>query len=72
MVEIAVIKTLITHRNSPNPKPIKNLPAYCREEIEDVQLQAKKLTSDTIDAMLFSYRQKAEKYLTAEVAAAAS
>jgi hypothetical protein len=71
LVEIAVIKTLITHRNSPNAKPIKNLAAYCREEIEDMQLQAStKLGDKAINSMLFSYRQKAEKYLTAAEAAA--
>lgn len=65
LVEIAVIKTLITHRNSPNAKPIKNLARYCREEIEDMVLNAKKLGSKAINAMLFSHRKKAEKYLAA-------
>lgn len=67
LVEIAVVKTLITHRNSPNAKPIKNITAYCREEVEGLVVDAgTKLTSKTVDAMLFSHRKKAEKYLAVD------
>lgn len=68
LVEIGMLKTLITHRNSPNARPIRNLPNYCREEIEDMALNGKKLGSGTIDAMLFSTRKKLEpKAASAEV-----
>lgn len=57
LVEIAVIKTLIQHRNSPTAKPIRSS-RYFREEIEDMVLHSKKLGSRAIEAMLFSYRKK--------------
>jgi hypothetical protein len=68
LVEIAVIKTLIQHRQSPTARPIRST-RYFREEIEDMAFQATRaevrLGETAINAMLHSYRQKAEKYLTA-------
>lgn len=60
LVEIAVIKTLICHANSPNAKPIRST-RYFREEIADMKLNAEtKLGEKAVNAMLFSYRKKAE------------
>lgn len=64
LVEIAVIKTLIQHRNSPTARPIRSV-RYFREEIEDIALHSKKLGTSTIDAMLFSYRKKLDGIFTA-------
>ena len=63
LVEIGVIKTLIQHRNSPTAGPIRSV-RYFREEIEDMVLNSKKLGTNAINAMLHSYRQKAEKMLS--------
>lgn len=59
LVEIAVIKTLIQHGNSPTAKPIRST-RYFREEIEGLVIDSGTLASKTIDAMLFTYRKKLE------------